>query len=76
LIEAMKIGFNVPSTLFSNEPAEIRRFLAENQGQTIYKTRILDRKLAEEITARELKSVIGGCASQRPTPALAAIEDD
>jgi glutathione synthase/RimK-type ligase-like ATP-grasp enzyme len=38
LIEAMKAGFKVPATLFSNEPAEIRRFLAEHQGHAIYKT--------------------------------------
>jgi len=37
LIEAMKAGFNVPSTLFSNEPVEIRRFLEDNEGHVIYK---------------------------------------
>jgi hypothetical protein len=29
--------------------------------------RILDRKLAQEITTRELKRVIGGCATQTET---------
>lgn len=38
LIEARRVGFNIPSTLISNDPAEIRRFLAENKGQAIYKT--------------------------------------
>jgi len=38
LIEARRAGFNIPSTLISNDPAEIRGFLAENKGQTIYKT--------------------------------------
>jgi len=38
LLEASRAGFNIPSTLISNDPTEIRRFLAENKGHTIYKS--------------------------------------
>jgi len=38
LIEASRVGFNIPSTLISNDPTEIRQFLADNKGHTIYKT--------------------------------------
>ncbi|MCP3963387.1 MAG: hypothetical protein GY719_36575 [bacterium] len=35
--EAVSCGLEVPPTLFSNDPAEIRRFLQDNDGETIYK---------------------------------------
>lgn len=38
LIDAAQTGFKVPATLFSNDPEEIRRFLAENAGHSVYKT--------------------------------------
>jgi glutathione synthase/RimK-type ligase-like ATP-grasp enzyme len=38
LIEAKRVGFNIPATLVSNDPSEIRGFLAENKGNTVYKT--------------------------------------
>lgn len=38
LRHAMAVGFAVPPTLISNDPAEIRRFLARHRGQTVYKS--------------------------------------
>jgi glutathione synthase/RimK-type ligase-like ATP-grasp enzyme len=38
LIEAARIGFKVPPTLFSNDPQDIRGFLAENEGHCVYKS--------------------------------------
>ncbi len=38
LVEARRSGLKVPLTLFSNDPAHIRRFLTEHEGQTIYKS--------------------------------------
>lgn len=37
LREAVRAGLTVPATLLSNDPARIRRFLAEHQGSAIYK---------------------------------------
>lgn len=37
LVEAARVGFAVPRTLFSNDPARIRAFIRENPGETIYK---------------------------------------
>lgn len=37
LVEATRVGFTVPRTLFSNDPAQIRAFIRDNPGETIYK---------------------------------------
>ncbi|HKV11502.1 MAG TPA: hypothetical protein VJ725_25385 [Thermoanaerobaculia bacterium] len=37
LHEAARAGLTVPPTLLSNDPARIRRFLAEHRGRAIYK---------------------------------------
>lgn len=37
LVEAAHVGFVVPRTLFSNDPARIRSFIRDNPGETIYK---------------------------------------
>lgn len=37
LREAARAGLVIPRTLMSNDPARIRRFLAEHRGRTIYK---------------------------------------
>lgn len=36
--EAIRCGLRVPPTLCSNDPQQIRRFLAEHEGQTVYKS--------------------------------------
>ncbi|MCP3963380.1 MAG: hypothetical protein GY719_36540 [bacterium] len=38
LMEAARAGLEVPPTLCSNDPERIRRFLAEHEGETIYKS--------------------------------------
>jgi len=35
--EAIQSGLTVPHTLFSNDPREIRKFISQNPGETIYK---------------------------------------
>jgi hypothetical protein len=37
LAEAARLGFAVPPTLLSNDPARIREFLAAHRGRTVYK---------------------------------------
>jgi glutathione synthase/RimK-type ligase-like ATP-grasp enzyme len=37
LRDAVRAGLTVPTTLLSNDPARIRRFLEEHQGRAIYK---------------------------------------
>lgn len=38
LIEAVRAGLRVPPTLCSNDPERIRRFLAQHEGETVYKS--------------------------------------
>jgi glutathione synthase/RimK-type ligase-like ATP-grasp enzyme len=38
LIEAARIGFSIPPTLCSNDPARIRAFLDKHRGETVYKS--------------------------------------
>ncbi len=38
LIEAVRSGLRVSPTLCSNDPERIRRFLAEHEGETVYKS--------------------------------------
>lgn len=38
LQEALNVGLTVPPTLLSNDPDDIRRFLARHEGETVYKS--------------------------------------
>jgi glutathione synthase/RimK-type ligase-like ATP-grasp enzyme len=38
LIEAARVGFSIPPTLCSNDPARIRAFLDRYRGETVYKS--------------------------------------
>jgi hypothetical protein len=38
LIEAAQVGFAIPPTLFSNDPARIRAFLTKHAGETVFKS--------------------------------------
>lgn len=51
LQEALRAGLTVPETLFSNDPAKIRRFFAEHEGQTVYKSYVTAQWRTEGGTA-------------------------
>lgn len=38
LIAAREVGFEIPKTLFTNDPARLRRFFDENGGKIVYKS--------------------------------------
>jgi glutathione synthase/RimK-type ligase-like ATP-grasp enzyme len=59
LSEAAALGLKIPPTLFSNNPAEIRRFLQAFPGETIYKPFFSAVWKTEDTTAHLFTASIG-----------------